>query len=91
MEKEEALRFPAQKAALVHTGSFLSGSHTALESGREVLPKVKSADLEISWELSHCSRPGQNQHSRLLMCKAKDVLPPSLLFSLPCIFTSLQK
>lgn len=52
---------------------------------------AESQNLEISWELSPSSRPSQNQHSVFLVCKVKDVLPLSLVFSLLWILASLQK
>lgn len=73
----------------MHTGNFPSESHPVLETRQMGLLRVRFHDLKFSCELSPSSRPGQNQHSQFLVCKVKDV--PSLLFSLPWIFTSFQK
>lgn len=47
-EKQEAFPFPGHKAALVRTGNFPSKSQAVLESWREVVPRDKPGDLEIS-------------------------------------------
>lgn len=89
VEKQEALPFPIEKAALKHTGNFPSESYPALESRLVILLRVRSADL-ISWKLFPTFRSGLNQHS-FLVCKVKDVLSLSLLFSFHWIFTSSRR